>query len=218
MSSTPAVGFKRTCSARLKAVPFQDGTYMKPKREHATNNAQTYMITTSTWGRRTLFRVDSWAKLLIDTIYHYRGRAYLLHEFVIMPDHIHILITPQTSLEKAVQFIKGGFSYRAKKELGSNMEVWQAGFQDHRIRDANDYSGHVFYILNNPVKERLCEHPQDFPYSSAYPGYELDPAPQGLKPQATMNSDGVAEATPLQSKVTTVQNKVTTAQSKVKTA
>ena len=181
---------------------------MRPKREHATNTGQTYMVTTETWGRRCLFQAERWAKLLIDTIYHYRGGAYLLHEFVIMPDHIHVLITPGTSLEKAVQFIKGGFSYRAKKELDSNMEVWQTGFQDHRIRDVNDYSSHVVYIHNNPVKERLCEHSQYFPYSSAHPGFELDPAPQGLKPQATMNSDGVAEATPLQSNTSETVEKI----------
>jgi putative transposase len=176
---------------------------MKPKREHATNNAQTYMVTTSTWGRGALFRNERWARLMIDTLYHYRGTAYLLHEFVIMPDHIHVLITPQTSLEKAVQFIKGGFSYRAKKELGSNMEVWQTGFQDHRIRDANDYSSHVVYIHHNPVKERLCEDPKNFPYSSAHPGFELDPAPQGLKPQSNIDDDGAAKAAPRQSKVKT---------------
>ena len=120
-----------------------------------------------------------------------------------MPDHIHVLLTPVTSLEKAMQFIKGGFSYRAKKELGSNMEVWQKGFQDHRIRDASDYSTHVTYIHNNPVKEKLCEHRDQYPYSSAYPGFELDPAPQGLKPQNHDDLDGAAEAAPLQSKVKT---------------
>jgi putative transposase len=154
---------------------------MKPQREHATNNSQTYMITSSTWERRVLFSNERWARLLIDTLYHYRGTAYLLHDFVIMPDHVHILLTPLTNLEKAVQFIKVGFSFRAKKELGSNMEVWQKGFQDHRIRDAKDFSMHVAYIHNNPVKERFCEYPGEFPYSSARPGFELDPVPQGLK-------------------------------------
>src|SRR6266567_4996286 len=106
---------------------------MRPAREHATSTGNTYMITSSTWGRRALFQKERWARLLIDTLYHYRGTAHLLHEFVIMPDHIHVLLTPQTSLEKAVQFIKGSFSFRAKKELGSNMEVWQKGFSDNRI-------------------------------------------------------------------------------------
>ncbi|HKM46675.1 MAG TPA: transposase [Terriglobales bacterium] len=197
---------------------------MKPKREHATNNAQTYTVTSSAWERRALFQSDRWAKLLIDTLYHYRPSAYLLHEFVIMPDHFHALITPQTSLEKAVQFIKGGFSYRAKKELGSNLEVWQKGFQDHRIRDASDWAVHVSYIRNNPVKECFCERPDEFPYSSAHTGFELDAVPQGLKPQVL--GEPVAarlEGVPFQNKISN-QNKTngaakgTPLQSKAKTA
>jgi len=173
---------------------------LRPKREPATNNNQTYMVTTETWGRRSLFNTERWARLLIDTLYHYRDSAYLLHEFVIMPDHIHVLMTPNSSLEKAVQFIKGGFSFRAKKELGSNMEVWQKGFQDHRIRDAGDFAEHIRYIRENPVRKHLCERASDYPYSSAYPGFELEPAPQGLKPQSIEASNGAAEAAPLQNK------------------
>src|SRR5271169_4349475 len=126
---------------------------MRPAREHATNNGQTYMVTSSTWARRALFSREVWAKLLIRTLYHYRVSAYLLHEFVIMPDHFHLIMTPRTSLEKAIQFIKGGFSYRAKKELGSNLEIWQKGFSDHRIRDAGDYLRHVDYIRQNPLRK-----------------------------------------------------------------
>jgi putative transposase len=155
---------------------------MRPTREPATSNAQMYMITSSTWGRRALFSRDVWANLLIDTLYQYRGTAYRLHEFVVMPDHIHVLITPKTSLEKGVQFIKGGFSYRAKKELDSNLEIWQKGFSDHRIRDASDYRMHQIYVQQNPVRKHLCERAEDYPYSSAKPGFDLDPAPQGLKP------------------------------------
>jgi len=158
------------------------------------------MVTTSTRGRRGLFRNERWAKSLIDTLYHDRATAYLLHEFVIMPDHVHALLTPLTSLEKAVQLVEGGFSYRMKEELGSNMEVWQKGFSDHRIRDASDYSLHVAYIRNNPARERFCEHPEEFPYSSAHPGFELDPSPQGLKPLTLEEPDAARlEAVPFQS-------------------
>jgi len=160
---------------------------MRPTREPATSNGQTYMITSSTWGRRALFSRDVWAKLFIETLYNNRGNAYLLHEFVVMPDHIHVILTPKTTLEKAVQFIKGGFSYRAKKELGSNLEVWQKGFSDHRVRDASDYRIHQIYVQQNPVRKHLCERAEEYPYSSARAGVELDPAPQGLKPA---NLDG----------------------------
>ena len=156
------------------------------------------MVTTETWGRRSLFNSERWAKLVIDTLYHYRGSAYLLHEFVIMPDHVHVLITPLGSLEKAVQFIKGSFSFRAKKELGSNMEVWQKGFQDHRIRDAGDCSQHIRYIHENPIRKHLCDHAGDYPYSSAHPGFDLDPVPQGLKPQSIDATNGAPEGAPLQ--------------------
>jgi putative transposase len=170
---------------------------MRPTREHATNTGQTYMVTSATWERRSLFRNERWARLFIDSLYHYRS-AYLLHEFVVMPDHIHLVLTPKTSLEKAVQFIKGGFSYRVKKELGSNMEVWQKGFSDHRIRDAGDYLRHVDYVRQNPVRKNLCDRVEEFPYSSAHPGFELDEVPQGLKPQDVEEPYGAPEGAPFQ--------------------
>src|SRR5581483_5706461 len=190
---------------------------MRPTREHATSNGRTYMITSRTWGSRTLFSREACAKLLIDTLYHYRGSAYLLHEFVVMPDHIHVILTPKASLEKAVQFIKGGFSYRAKKELGSNMEVWQKGFSDHRIRDASDYRIHQIYVQQNPVRKHLCERAEDYPYSSARPGFELDPVPQGLKPldQAEPVTARL-EGAPFQSK--TMAPKGATSQEKISSA
>jgi putative transposase len=183
---------------------------VRPTREHATNTGQTYMVTSATWERRELFRNERWAHLLIDTLYHYRGTAFLLHEFVIMPDHIHILLTPKATLEKAVQFIKGGFSFRAKKELGSNMEIWQKGFSDHRIRDGEDYARHVAYIRENPVRKHLCERAEEFPYLSAHSGFELDAAPQGLKPRDIEKLYGAPEGAPFQSKPSgsvTFQNK-----------
>jgi len=172
---------------------------MRPTRKPATNNRQTYMVTSETWGRRDLFKREPWARLMIDTLYHYHGSAYLLHEFVLMPDHFDALITPVGSLERAVQYIKGGFSYRAKKELGSNMEVWQKGFSDHRIRDAEDYQHHVRYIDFNPVRKYLCEKPGEYAYSLAHSGFELDAPPHGLKPDSSSDPNGAPEGAPLQS-------------------
>ena len=206
---------------------------MRPTREHATSNGQTYMVTSSTWGRRALFSRDVWAKLLIDTLYHYRGSAYLLHDFVVMPDHIHVILTPKTSLEKAVQFIKGGFSYRAKKELGTDLEVWQKGFSDHRIRDASDYRIHQIYVQQNPVRKHLCEHAGEYPYSSARSGFELDSPPQGLKPDSseearTARLEGAPfqsssphrapKGAPLQSKISTANATIASTGQKNKTA
>jgi putative transposase len=115
-----------------------------------------------------------------------------------MPDHLHLLITPVVALERAVQFIKGGFSYRAKRELQSSMEIWQRGFSDHRVRDAEDYAQHVFYILRNPVDRKLAGSAEQYPYCSRFPGSEKDEVPQWLKPLDASDSYGTAEAVPFQ--------------------
>ncbi len=140
-----------------------------------------FFITTVTAQRLPNFRRYTTARLLIDTLAYYRDeQKFFLHEFVIMPDHIHLLLTPANaiSLERAMQFIKGGFSYRLKNR-GS---VWQASFTNHRIRDFEDYEHHREYIRMNPIRARLAERPEEYPYSSAASGMRLDRAPQGLKP------------------------------------
>jgi putative transposase len=156
-------------------------------------------VTASTWQRCALFKNSQWAELFLETLHSYRGRAYLLHEYVLMPDHFHVVITPTVTLERAVQFVKGGFSYRAKRELGSSMEVWQRGFSDHRIRDWEDLKIHISYIYRNPAVKGLVERATDYPYCSAFPGSLKDEVPQWLKPLTEEAFIGTAEAVPFQS-------------------
>ena len=158
----------------------------KPPRDHTSFGSNTYFVTASTWSHRSLFQTERMACLFIDTLHHYRReQRFLIHELVVMRDHFHLLLTPTgISLEKSMQFIKGGFSYRVKKELGLNCEVWERGYVDHRIRDANDYRQHVEYTRLNPVQAQFETAAEKYPYSSAYPGFELDPCPQGLKPHS----------------------------------
>jgi len=124
------------------------------------------------------------ARLLIDILYHYRREhKFLIHEFVLMRDHLHLLLTPsEIPLERAMQFVKGGFSYRVKKELGLSTEIWARGYVDHHIREADDYMRHLEYTRQNPIRAGVATTPDDYPYSCAHSGFELDPCPQGLKP------------------------------------
>ena len=143
------------------------------------------------------------ARLLVKVLYMYRQQGrYRLHAFVVMPDHVHLLISvpPGVTVERAMQLVKGGFSYRAKKELGSNMEVWQKGFSDHRIRDTSDCRIHVDYTRQNPVRKNLCEKAEDYLYSSAHAGFDLDGLPQGLKPVGLGAVGGAPEGASFQSK------------------
>jgi putative transposase len=147
------------------------------------DSQRTFFVTTVAWRRLPIFRVEVRARLLIDVLFRYRDQArYLLHEFVVMPDHIHLLLTPapETSLERAMQFIKGGYSYRLRKV--EKIQVWQESFTNHRIRDAEDYERHCEYVRLNPVRAKLVRDAEAYPFSSASPGYKLDGVPRWLNP------------------------------------
>ena len=151
----------------------------------APQEFRTFFVTSISNARRPIFRSEEMARLLLDVLQNNRkaGR-FLLHEFVVMPDHFHVIITPaaEVSLEKAIQFIKGGYSFRAKRELDYRFLIWQESFTNHRVRDADDYARHREYIHENPVEARLVKKPSDYPYSSAFPGAAVDPVPPWLKP------------------------------------
>jgi REP-associated tyrosine transposase len=78
-------------------------------------------------------------------------KKYLLLEFVVMQNHFHLLITPGETLERALQLVKGGFSFRAKRELGFGSEIWQTSYYDRRVRDMGEYEKMRDYIRENPV-------------------------------------------------------------------
>ena len=107
-----------------------------------------------------------------------------------MPDHVHLLLTVDSdmSLERAVQFIRGGFAYRARKELGFQAPVWQKGFSEVRVLDETSYEHFRMYIRNNPLRRRLASTPEDFTFSSGGDSIMLDPRPQGLKPMNILPS------------------------------
>jgi len=136
----------------------------------------TYFVAFITWQRRRLFVVEPYVRLFLKTLYTYRRQGrFQLHAFVLMPEHVHLLLTPanDVTLERAIQLIKGGYSHAFGLEFRRG-EVWQRGFTDHRIRDAEDFLRHREYIHQNPVKRRLVENAKDYRYCSAYPGFKLD--------------------------------------------
>jgi putative transposase len=145
----------------------------------APQETRTYLVTAVTAQRRSLFQVTATAELLERTILDYRSQGrFLLHAFVIMPDHFHALITPapDVSLEQAMQFIKGGFSFRLKSKL----DVWMRSFNESRIMSEEKFVSCVRYIEENPVRRGLVSTPQAYRFSSAA-GEPLNPIPRHLR-------------------------------------
>jgi putative transposase len=148
--------------------------------DHRTAPGSSYFVTTRCAQGRNVFQIPEAAQTLITVILHYRDtNAYLLHEFVVMPNHLHLLLTsgPSTSLEKAVQLIKGGSSFQISKQRGHKMEIWQQGFHDWTIRDLGDWQIKAEYIRMNPVRAQLADKPEDWLFSSATAKFALDPPP-----------------------------------------
>jgi putative transposase len=120
--------------------------------------------------------VEPYVRLFLKTLYGYRRQGkFLLHAFVLMSEHVHLLLTPagDVTLERSIQFIKGGYSRAFGLEFRSG-EVWQRGFTDHRIRDVEDFQAHREYIHQNPVNRGLVETAAEYRYCSAFPGFKLD--------------------------------------------
>ncbi|SEC11560.1 REP-associated tyrosine transposase [Terriglobus roseus] len=132
-----------------------------------TSQEGTFFVTAVCAERKRVFQRDTAAQLMFDVLQHYRS-IYKLHAFVIMPEHLHVFLTPTVTLERAMQCIKGGFSKRYHHAGGKHSPVWQRGFADHRVRDRIDYLARKTYLEQNPVSRRLVEDLGDYPWSSAH--------------------------------------------------
>ena len=147
----------------------------KPARnanpDRIASSARTFFITTKTSRGVPLLQSERNATLLVDVLRSYVTTGkFQIHDFVIMPNHVHVLLTVgrEMTIEKAMQFIKGGFSYRLQKEYGYRGEVWQRGFSEVRITDQESFLRHRQYIERNPVKSGLAATPEEFRYCFAY--------------------------------------------------
>ena len=145
---------------------------------------------------RRLFQSERNAMLLIEVLrVNVAAGKFQLHDFVIMPDHLHLLMTlpGDMTIEKAMQLIKGGFSYRLKKEFGYQGEVWQRGFSEVRINNEQSFSRHREYIVQNPVKAGLVETAEQYPYGY---NYLAKKKAQGLKPRPLLSLNGPTKVVP----------------------
>ena len=130
-----------------------------------------FFVSSKTSQGRPLLQMEKPALLFIDVLRSYTLKGtFKVLEFVVMPDHFHVLVKldGNTSIERAVQLIKGSFSFRRKRELGLKGEVWQRGFSEVRVMDQESFFAHKEYIDQNPVKAGLAKSAEEYPYCSEY--------------------------------------------------
>ena len=99
---------------------------------------------------------------------HADGQKYRLLAWVVMPNHVHLLVEIwQTPQSKLIKDWKGFTARRINRLLGQRGQVWQDDYWDRYLRDEAHYRKVVHYIESNPVKAGLVKSPEQWPFSSA---------------------------------------------------
>jgi len=99
---------------------------------------------------------------------HFDGQLYRLLAWVVMPNHVHLLVEIwQTPLSELVKDWKGYTARRINRTVGRRGTLWQADYWDRYIRDEDHYRKVLHYIEWNPVMARLAKSPEGWPFGSA---------------------------------------------------
>lgn len=110
------------------------------------------------------------ARFMVSALCREDNKKFSLQAFVIMPDHLHFICKPlyEYTLSKIMQNLKGSTAYQINKLLNRTGKFWQAESFDHLIRDGISLREKWEYIRENPVKARLVNKAEDYPFSNFY--------------------------------------------------
>jgi REP element-mobilizing transposase RayT len=110
------------------------------------------------------------SSVLIETLEKFDGEKYKLFAWVIMPNHVHLLLRPEESISLAeiMHSIKSYTSHEANKILKRKGRFWSKEYFDRFIRNQEHFVKTFDYIENNPVKAGLCKDKCDWKFSSAF--------------------------------------------------
>jgi putative DNA methylase len=110
------------------------------------------------------------ASLVQNALLHCDGERYRLKAWVVMPNHVHLLATPcgGHTLSGIMHSLKSYTASAANKILSREGTFWMEDYFDRYIRNSIHYERTILYIENNPVKAKLCQTPEGWPFSSAW--------------------------------------------------
>jgi REP element-mobilizing transposase RayT len=110
------------------------------------------------------------AQMVVDSIHYRSGSAYELHSFVVMANHIHLLVTPAIDASLLTKSLKRFTAREGNRMLGlTGRPFWQEESYDRLVRNEDEFRRIARYIEMNPVNAGLVASAQDFRWSSAWP-------------------------------------------------
>src|SRR6266567_565487 len=105
----------------------------------------------------TYLRTPEIAQCVVDAMKH-GETSYSLHAWVVMPNHVHLLITPHLDVPMLLQKLKGSTARQANKLLGrTGTPFWQEESYDHLVRSSQEFGRIETYIVENPVQAGLAQ-------------------------------------------------------------
>jgi putative transposase len=110
------------------------------------------------------------ADMIVETIQFHADilRHYRLHAFVVMPNHVHLLATPDVALPKLTKSLKGATAAWANAMLGlTDSPFWQEESYARLVRYESEFEEIRNYIEENPVRAGMVREASEYPWSSA---------------------------------------------------
>ncbi|MDZ7293024.1 MAG: transposase [candidate division KSB1 bacterium] len=123
---------------------------------------------------------DDIGGLVVKAIRFFEGKRYDLHAWVVMPNHVHVMVTPRDkwTLSSILHSWKSYTAKQANRILGRvGRPFWQVEAYDHLVRDDEEFYLICEYTINNPVSAGLCAQPEDWKFSSAFVNKEAGATP-----------------------------------------
>lgn len=169
LSDNKSVTDKNVCStdiadvANINIKNYNGDEELKIARRHLphwTLKGATYFVTFRAANGE--LSIDE-QKLVLEHIIEGNEKFYTLIAAVVMPDHVHLLLTPNEryNLNRIMKGIKGVSARQLNLKRGTSGSIWQDESFDGIIRDQNELNEKLDYMLNNPVKRGLTDSPWD---------------------------------------------------------
>jgi REP element-mobilizing transposase RayT len=129
----------------------------------------TYHVTTVTAGRLGIFRDFALASVVARELHGLPGTGSCdVLAWVLMPDHLHAMVTLESGcLDSVVRRLKGRSARAINSIRGTTQALWQSGFHDHALRREEDLIAVARYMVANPLRAGITKHLADYPFWNA---------------------------------------------------
>jgi len=126
------------------------------------------MTTTVTFNREPIFKDSKAADIVLEAIlFGRRQKWYYLLSFVVMSDHMHLVIIPrEKNISESIKSIKGFSARKINEEFNKKGSIWQGGFYDYILDSEEKVLSRVRYVEENPVRKGIVTNAEDYKYSS----------------------------------------------------